>query len=51
VWQRNFDWLFGLQRYQKATGNNSLYDHSPKHGLNFLLRDRQYLAGNGGAAF
>jgi hypothetical protein len=51
VWQRDFDRLFGLQHYHKATGHISLYYDSPWYGLNFQLRAGQYLAGDRGATF
>ncbi|HJT44527.1 MAG TPA: YjbH domain-containing protein [Rhizomicrobium sp.] len=49
VWQRDFDRLFGLQRYRATTGHVSLYYDSPWYGLNFQLRAGQYLAGDRGA--
>ncbi len=48
VWQRDFDRLFGLQRYKTFTGHVSLYYASPWHDLNFALRAGQYLAGDRG---
>jgi hypothetical protein len=49
VWQRQFDRLFGLQRYRRTTGHISLYYDSPWYDLNFQLRAGQYLAGDRGA--
>jgi len=48
VWQRDFDRLFGVQRYRQTTGHVSLYYDSPWYGLNFGLRAGQYLAGDRG---
>ncbi len=51
VKQRNFDRLFGLQKYKVATGHVSLYYQSPWHDVNFTLRAGQYLAGDRGITF
>ncbi len=51
VWQRDFDRLFGLQRYKVTTGHVSLYYDSPWYGLNFQMRAGQYLAGDRGLTF
>jgi hypothetical protein len=49
VWQRDFDRLFGLQRYRQVTGHVTLYYASPWYDLDFQLRAGQYLAGDRGA--
>jgi len=51
VWQRNFDRLFGLQKYNIFTGHVSLYYASPWYDLNFVVRAGQYLAGDRGLTF
>jgi hypothetical protein len=51
VWQRNFDRLFGLQKYNIFTGHVSLYYASPWYDLNFVIRAGQYLAGDRGLTF
>lgn len=51
VWQRDYNRLFGLQRYRQTTGHVSLYYDSPWYDLNFLLRAGQYLAGDRGLTF
>ena len=51
VWQRNFDRLFGLQRYHVTTGHVSLYYASPFYDLDFQMRAGQYLAGDRGLTF
>lgn len=51
VKQRDFDRLFGLQRYHVATGHLSLYYASPWYDLNFVVRAGQYLAGDRGVTF
>jgi len=48
VWQRNFDRLFGFQRYHVFTGHVSAYYESPWYGLNFAVHAGQYLAGDRG---
>jgi hypothetical protein len=49
VWKRNFDRLFGVQKYQILTGHISLYYQSPWYGLNFNVHAGRYLAGDYGA--
>jgi hypothetical protein len=49
VKQRNFDRLFGFQKYNVLTGHASLYYQSPYYGLNFELHVGRYLAGDYGA--
>jgi hypothetical protein len=51
VWQRDFDRLFGLQKYNIFTGHISLYYASPWYDLNFMVRAGQYLAGDRGITF
>lgn len=51
VWQRNFDRLFGLQRYHVTTGHVTLYYASPFYDLDFQMRAGQYLAGDRGLTF
>lgn len=51
VWQRNFDRLFGLQRYNVTTGHVTLYYASPFYDLDFQMRAGQYLAGDRGLTF
>jgi hypothetical protein len=51
VWQRNFDRLFGLQRYNVTTGHVTLYYASPFYNLDFQMRAGQYLAGDRGLTF
>lgn len=51
VWQRNFDRLFGLQRYHVTTGHVTLYYASPFYNLDFQMRAGQYLAGDRGLTF
>lgn len=48
VQRRNFDRLFGLQKYSVTTGHVSLYYDSPWYNLEFALRAGQYLAGDRG---
>ncbi len=48
VWQRNFDRLFGLQKYHVVTGHLNLYYESPWYGLNFQVHGGRYLAGDWG---
>ena len=48
VWQRGFDRLLDLQKYNTFTGHISLYYASPWHELNFILSAGQYLAGDRG---
>jgi hypothetical protein len=56
VWQRAYNRLFGLQRfngehYGVLTGHISAYYNSPWYGLNFAVHAGQYLAGDRGATF
>lgn len=51
VWQRNFDRLFGFQRYHVLTGHVSLYYNSPWYNLDFHVMAGQYLAGDRGVTF
>ena len=44
VWKRNFDRLFGFQKYHVLTGHLSLYYQSPWHNLDFKLMYGRYLA-------
>jgi hypothetical protein len=46
--QRNFDRLFGFQKYHVATGHVTVYYQSPWYDLNFQLRAGRYLAGDTG---
>ena len=48
VWQRDFNRLFGLQKYHVTTAHVSLYYASPWYNLNFAFRAGQYLAGDRG---
>lgn len=49
VWKRNFDRLFGWQKYHVLTGHVSAYYRSPWYGLNFAIHAGRYLAGDYGA--
>jgi hypothetical protein len=49
--QRDFDRLFGLQKYHVATGHVTLYYQSPWYDLNFQIRAGKYLAGDTGITF
>lgn len=51
LWQRDFDRLFGLQRYRVTTGHVTLYYASPFYNLDFQMRAGQYLAGDRGLTF
>ena len=51
VWQRNFDRLFGAQRYHVLTGHVSVYYQAPWYGLNLQIHVGRYLAGDYGATF
>lgn len=51
VWQRNFDRLFGAQKYHVLTGHVSVYYQSPWYGLNLQVHAGRYLAGDYGATF
>lgn len=51
VWQRDFDKLFGLQKYHVLTGHVAVYYESPWYGLNFRVKAGRYLAGDYGATF
>ena len=46
--QRNYNRLFGLQKYRTFTGHVSLYYQSPWYNLDFNFRAGQYLAGDHG---
>lgn len=48
VWQREFDRMLGLQKYNASTGHLSLYYQSPWYELNFVARAGQFLAGDRG---
>jgi hypothetical protein len=49
VWQRNFDRLFGVQKYNIVTGHVTAYYASPWYDLNFAVHAGRYLAGDYGA--
>lgn len=49
VWQRDFDRLFGVQRYHVLTGHVSAYYEAPWYDLNFAVHAGRYLAGDYGA--
>jgi hypothetical protein len=51
VYQRNFDDLFGFQKYNVATGHVSLYWETPWDNITTILRGGRYLAGDYGATF
>jgi hypothetical protein len=51
VWQRGFDRLFDLQKYNVTTGHVSMYYQTPWYGLNANLHIGRYLAGDYGATF
>jgi hypothetical protein len=51
VWKRDFDRLFGPQRYNIFTGHATIYYQSPWYGLNFNVHVGRYLAGDYGATF
>jgi hypothetical protein len=44
VWKRNFDRLFGFQKYHVLTGHVSLYYQSPWHNIGFKFMYGRYLA-------
>ena len=44
VWKRNFDRLFGFQKYHVLTGHVSLYYQSPWHQIGFKFMYGRYLA-------
>lgn len=51
VYQRNFDDLFGFQKYNVATGHLSLYWETPWNDVTAVLRAGRYLAGDYGGTF
>ncbi|MBL6613018.1 MAG: YjbH domain-containing protein [Reyranella sp.] len=51
VWQRDFNRLFGFQKYHVLTGHVTVYYASPWYGLNFNVHAGRYLAGDYGATF
>ena len=51
VWQRDFNRLFGLQKYQTVTGHASVYYQLPWNDLNLAVHGGRYLAGDYGATF
>jgi hypothetical protein len=51
VWQRGFDRLFDLQKYNVTTGHISVYYQSPWYGMNVAVHAGRYLAGDYGATF
>jgi hypothetical protein len=51
VWKRDFDRLFGIQKYNVATGHVAVYYESPWYGLDFSVHAGRYLAGDYGATF
>ena len=51
VWQRDFNRLFGLQKYQTVTGHVSAYYQLPWNDLNVAVHAGRYLAGDYGATF
>jgi hypothetical protein len=51
VYQRNFDDLFGFQKYNMTTGHVSLYWETPWYNITTVLRGGRYLAGDYGATF
>ncbi len=48
VWKRDFNRLFGTQRYNITTGHVSLYYEAPWYGMNLALHAGRYLAGDWG---
>ena len=51
VYQRNFDDLFGFQKYNVTTGHVSLYWETPWYNITTVLRGGRYLAGDYGGTF
>jgi hypothetical protein len=51
VWQRNFDRLFGVQKYETVTGHASVYYQLPWNDLNVAVHAGRYLAKDYGATF
>jgi hypothetical protein len=51
VWQRDFNRLFGVQKYQTVTGHASVYYQLPWNDLNLAVHGGRYLAGDYGATF
>jgi hypothetical protein len=51
VWQRDFNRLFGIQRYNILTGHITVYYESPWAGVNYAVHVGRYLAGDYGATF
>jgi len=49
VWQRDFNRLFGIQRYNILTGHVSVYYETPWNNLNVAIHAGRYLAGDYGA--
>ena len=48
VWKRDFNRLFGAQRYNILTGHVTLYYRSPWNGINVAVHAGRYLAGDYG---
>jgi hypothetical protein len=48
VYQRNFNDLFGFQRYNVATGHISVYWETPWYNVTAVVRGGRYLAGDYG---
>ena len=51
VWQRDFNRLFGVQKYNTVTGHASVYYQLPWKDLNLAVHGGRYLAGDYGATF
>ena len=51
VYQRNYNDLFGFQKYNIATGHVSLYWQTPWYDITAVLRGGRYLAGDYGGTF
>jgi hypothetical protein len=49
VWQRDFNRLFGIRRYNILTGHVSVYYEAPWNGMNLAVHAGRYLAGDWGA--
>ena len=49
VWKRDFNRLFGLQRYNIVTGHLSVYYETPYNNTNVAIHAGRYLAGDYGA--
>lgn len=51
VWKRDFNRLFGVQRYNMLTGHVTVYYELPWNGMSAAVHAGRYLAGDWGATF